>query len=121
MKKSIMIMAVLFASLAAADTTGSYSGVGGSQSAKYGIIPQNMQLALVQSGSSVTGSLRMANATKSLTIASGTVSGSQITFVAGGGTAPQMTGNLTINGTTLTGTVTTSTGMVYNVVFTMSH
>jgi hypothetical protein len=121
MKKSIMIMAVLFASLAAADTTGTYSGVGGSQSAKYGVVPQNMQLALVQNGTSVTGSLRMANATKSLTIASGTVSGTQVTFAAGGGTAPQITGNLIINGTTLSGTITTSTGLVYNVVFTMTQ
>ena len=114
MKKLAIIALAFAASLGAADYSGIWDGKGGVESSKYGSVPWTSQLTLVQAGSSVSGTLKMGN-DQVLPITSGTVSGSQITFVVNSGAR---TANLTQNGTQLQGTITSSTGEVYDVVFT---
>ncbi len=113
--KKLTVIALAFAfSLAAADYTGAYSGKGGIQSAKYGSVPLTALLTLLQDGSSVKGTLQLGNGPIHQ-ITSGTVSGTQITFAVGTGGG---TGVLTQNGAVLQGTLTSSTGAIFNVAFT---
>ena len=112
MKKLAIVALAFAASLLAADYSGSYTGQGGFESAKYGSVPATAQLTLLQSGSTVTGTLKLGGGAV-VPISSGTVSNNQITFAADNGTA-----TLVANGTQLTGKYTTSTGDVLDVVFT---
>jgi hypothetical protein len=112
--QKIVILALAFAaSLAAADYSGIWNGKGGIESAKYGSVPWTSQLTLLQAGSSVSGTLKMGNG-KPTALTTGSVSGSQITFAIGTGS----TASLTQNGTQLQGKITSSTGDIYDVVFT---
>jgi hypothetical protein len=113
MKRLAMIMLAFAASLAAADYSGIWSGTGGIESVKYGSVPQTARMTLNQAGSTVTGTLQLGNA-QVVTITSGTVSGSTITFAAG----TAFTASLTQTGTQLSGKVTSSRGEVMDVVFT---
>lgn len=112
MKKLTIILLALAASLAAADSTGTYKGVGGIESVKYGSVPQTAQLTLLQAGSTVSGTLKIGNG-PILPLSSGTASGTQITFAVGSGT-----GRLTLNGSQLQGKLTSSKGEVFDIVFT---
>jgi hypothetical protein len=111
MKKLAIMMLALSASLLAADYSGIYSGKGVIQSSRYpGGVPYTMQLTLVQAGTSLTGTMKIANGTP-LAI-SGTISGASISF-ATAGASQQSTAILTANGSVLTGSMTRSTGQVY--------
>ncbi len=113
MKKLIVVLLSLAASLAAADCSGIWSGKGGIESAKYGSVPQTAQMTLLQAGSSVTGTLKIGNGSI-MKIASGAVSGSTITFAVGKGG----TGTLTQSGAQLSGRLTSSQGQILDIVFT---
>src|ERR1039457_3104717 len=113
MKKLVVVLLSLAASLTAADFSGIWNGKGGIESAKYGSVPQTAQMTLLQAGSSVSGTLKIGNGSI-LKIASGTVSGSTITFAVGtGGTA-----TLTQSGSQLQGKLTSSKGQILDIVFT---
>jgi hypothetical protein len=113
MKKSAIMMFLLVASLAAQTSySGIWKGTGGIESTKYGSVPQTAQLTLLQAGSSVTGTIKIGNG-QLLTISSGTVSGTTITFAVTGGTA-----SLSQSGAQLTGKLTSSRGEIFDVVFT---
>jgi len=112
MKKLIVVLLSLAASLAAADCSGIWSGKGGIESAKYGSVPQTAQMTLLQAGSSVTGTLKIGNGSI-MKIASGAVSGSTVTFAVGRGT-----GTLTQSGAQLSGRLTSSQGQILDIVFT---
>jgi len=114
MKKLMVVLLSLAASLAAADCSGIWNGKGGIESTKYGSVPQTAQMTLLQAGSSVSGTLKIGNG-PIMKIASGTVSGSTITFVVGGGTA-----TLTQSGAQLQGRLTSSKGDILDIVFTKS-
>ena len=113
MKKLAITILFFAASLAAADYSGIWNGTGGIESVKYGSVPQTAQMTLLQTGSSVSGTLKLGNAAPEK-ITSGTVSGNSITFAAGSA----FTANLTQNGSQLVGKVTTSRGEVIDLVFT---
>jgi hypothetical protein len=103
-------------SLAAADYSGIWSGKGGKEDSRYGTVPATAQMTLLQSGASLSGTVKVGNG-KPTKITSGTVSGNQLSIVltsAGG----QVTGKLTQSGTQLTGKMTASNGEVYDFVFT---
>src|SRR5271157_1745338 len=113
MKKLIVVLLSVAASLAAADCSGIWNGKGGIEDAKYGSVPMTAQMTLLQAGSSVSGTLKMGNG-PIMQIASGNVSGSTITFAVGtGGTA-----TLTQSGTQLKGRLTSSKGQILDIVFT---
>jgi hypothetical protein len=114
--KKLAMMAILFAaSMAASDVSGIWDGSGGIESAKYGMVPLTAQLTLIQSGSSVTGTYRRGNG-KPGPITSGAANGGQITFViSSDGSTATLTQNS--NGQ-LQGKITSSTGDVFDVVFT---
>jgi diacylglycerol kinase family enzyme len=112
MKKLLVVLLSLAASLLAADYSGIWNGKGGIESAKYGSVPQTAQLTLLQAGSSVSGTLKIGNGAI-MKIASGAVSGSTITFAVGGGT-----GTLTQSGAQLKGRLTSSKGEILDIVFT---
>jgi len=112
MKKLIVVVLSLAASLTAADYSGIWNGKGGMEDTKYGSVPMTAQLTLLQAGSSVSGSLKIGNG-KIIQISSGNVSGSTITFAVGVGT-----GTLTQNGAQLSGRLTSSKGKIFDVVFT---
>jgi hypothetical protein len=112
MKKLVVVLLSLAASLTAADFSGIWNGKGGIESAKYGSVPQTAQMTLLQAGSSVSGTLKIGNGPIQK-IASGTVSGSTITFAVSGGTA-----TLTQSGGQLQGKLTSSRGQILDVVFT---
>lgn len=112
MKKFALVMLALAASLQAADYSGIWNGKGGYPDPKYGSVPDTAQLTLLQAGSSLTGTLKIGNG-KVIPITSGHVSGSTITFVVSGGT-----GTLTQNGARLQGRLTSSTGKIFDIVFT---
>jgi hypothetical protein len=116
MKKLAIMMLVGAASLAAADFSGIWSGKGGKEDPRYGSVPATAQMTLLQAGTSLSGSLKLANG-KPTKISSGSVSGNQVTVVL---TSPggQVTGRLTQTGAQLTGKMTSSNGEVYNFVFT---
>ena len=114
MKKLMVVLLSLAASLAAADCSGIWNGKGGIESTKYGSVPQTAQMTLLQAGSSVSGTLKIGNG-PIMRIASGTVSGSTITFAVGGGSA-----TLTQSGAQLQGRLTSSKGDILDIVFTKS-
>ena len=112
--KRIAILALVFAtSLAAADYSGVWSGTGGVESMKYGSVPQTAKLTLLQSGTTVSGTLQLGNGPV-VKISSGSVSGNRITFAAGNA----FTAALTQSGAALSGKVTTSRGEIVDLVFT---
>ncbi len=117
--KKIAILAVAFGTslLAATSYTGLWSGKGGSVDAKYGTVPQTAKISLLQSGSSITGSVQLGNG-KTLPISSGQVSGSQITFAIGQNLG---TGSFTASGTQMQGTITSSAGKVINFVLNLQQ
>ena len=117
MKKLAIMMLAAAASLAAAtDYSGIWTGKGGKEDPRYGSVPAVAQMTLLQSGTSLSGTFKLANG-KPVKITSGTVSGGQLTVVL---TSPggQVTGRLTQTGTQLTGKMTSSNGNVYDFVFT---
>jgi hypothetical protein len=113
MKKLVVVVPSLAASLTAANYSGIWNGKGGIESAKYGSVPQTAQLTLLQAGSSVSGTMKIGNG-PILKIASGTVSGSTITFAVGAGGAA----TLTQSGAQLQGRLTSSKGEILDIVFT---
>jgi hypothetical protein len=113
MKKLAIVAFAFAASLAAADYSGTYDGKGGFEDPKYGSVPSTAQMTLIQSGSSVSGTLKIGNGAI-IVLSNGVVSGSQITFAAGKGG----TGSLTVNGAQLQGRLTSSTGKILDIVFT---
>jgi len=112
MKKLIVAMLVLAGSLAAADYSGIWNGKGGIESAKYGLVPQTVQMTLLQAGASLSGTVKIGNGPV-MKIASGSVSGSTLTFALTGGT-----GSLTASGGQLRGKLTSSQGQILDIVFT---
>jgi len=115
MKKLALMAVVLVGSLLAADSSGTYKGTGGIEDVKYGSVPQTAQLTLIQAGSTVSGTLKIANGPL-FKISSGTVSGNQITFAVGAGGG---TGSLTVvSATQLQGKLTSVRGEIFDVSFT---
>jgi hypothetical protein len=114
MKKSLLTMLALAASLGAAqDYSGIYNGKAVVQSARYpGGVPYTVQITLIQAGTSLTGTLKIGNS-KPIPIVSGTASGGSLTFATAG--KVQSTAQLTANGNELAGRMTTSVGAVYAV------
>jgi|GEM_PF-6917124 len=114
MKKLAIVALAFAASLAAAtDYSGIWNGKGGIENVKYTSIPQTAQLTLNQSGTSLSGTIKIGNG-KPTPISAGTVSGSQLTFAIGNGSG---TANLTQNGTQLKGRLTSSKGDIFDIVF----
>lgn len=116
MKKLAIMMFILAASLAAQDLSGIWYGKGGKEDPKYGVVPASAQLTVLQAGTTFHGTLKMNNG-KVLQIANGASSGGKLTFVIVNG-AQQITGNLAVSGSQLTGKMTSSTGTVMDFVFT---
>jgi hypothetical protein len=112
MKKLVIVLLSLAVSLSAADYSGAWKGKGGQESAKYGSIPMTAQMTLQQAGSALTGTLRIGNGPV-LSIASGSVSGTTLTFAVG--TAG--TGTLSQVGTQLQGRITSNRGEILDIVF----
>ena len=119
MKKTAIAL-LLFASLAAADVSGIWNGQGGKEDPRYGSVPMTAQITLEQAGSSVWGTLRFGNGNV-MSISSGAVSGSQVTFVVKGYQGAQITGSFTQNGNQLSGKMTASNGQTYDFVFTQQN
>ena len=119
--KKLAIMVLLFAaSLASAqEYSGIWNGVGGKVDSHYGTVPATAQMTLIQAGTSLKGTIKLGNG-KPVAITSGTVSGTQLTVVIVNSSF-QMTGNLSQSGSQLTGKMTSSSGTVYNFVFTQGH
>ena len=115
MKKLMILLCALSASLSAADFSGIWNGKGGESSAKYGTLTSTAQMTLVQAGSTVTGTFKF-NSNKVVNIASGAVSGTQVSFLMQQGSA-QGTARLSQSGAQLVGTLTTSTGKIIQFVF----
>ena len=116
MKKLAIMMFMLAASLAAQDYSGIWNGKGGKEDSRYGLVPRTAQMTLLQAGTSLTGSLKIGTGAP-MHITSGTVSGSQLTFVITNGSA-RITGNLSQSGAQLSGKMTASTGDTFDFVFT---
>lgn len=115
MKKAAIMLFFFGASVFAQTSfSGIWNGTGGIASARYGTVPQTSQITLLQSGSSVQGTVKLGN-NPVLKITSGTVSGSSLNLIVANGVA---TGTLTQNGSQLVGTLTSSTGIVISFVFT---
>jgi hypothetical protein len=117
MKKLATILLMLGATLSAADYSGTYTGKGGIEDARYGSVPQTAQLTVLQSGSTFKGTMKLGNG-KPAQITSGTVTGTQLTFVVTPNGGKQITGHLSQTGAGLAGKMTSSTGKVFDVVFT---
>jgi hypothetical protein len=116
-KKLAVILLASAASMAAADFSGIWNGVGAVQSAKYPSgVPYTVQLTLLQGGSSLNGTLKVGSwAPSKITV--GSVSGTQVTFAIQGSSG-QITAQLTPSGNNLVGSMTLTNGLIYNVVFT---
>ena len=117
MKKLATILHMLGATLSAADYSGTYTGRGGREDPRYGTDPRSAQLTLLQAGSSFSGSLKIGNSSP-MPISSGTVNGTQLTFVVSTGGHGRITGLFSQNGAVLSGKMTASTGQIYDFVFT---
>jgi hypothetical protein len=118
MKRIVIVMFAFAACLAAqtAQVSGIWNGTGGVADSKYGSVPVTAQLTLIQAGNSLQGTFKAGNGKPvALDAGSGAVSGNQIVFSVGNG---GVTANLTQNGNQLTGTMTSSSGQVANMVFT---
>lgn len=116
MKKLLVVLLLTLTPClaAAADLSGIWNGKGGKEDPNYGSVPVTVQMTLLQAGSSVTGTLKMGNG-PIFQIPSGSVSGDAITFVVGNGIG---SGSFTWNGTNLSGRLTSSSGDIYDIVFT---
>jgi hypothetical protein len=115
MKKLAIMMLTLAASLAAQDYSGIWNGNGGKQDPKYGLVPRTAQMTILQAGTSFTGTVKIGSSAP-MNITSGTVNGTQLTFVIVNNGA-QITGSLAQNGAQLSGTMTGSNGAVFDFVF----
>lgn len=116
MKKIAIVMFTLAVSLAAQDLSGIWNGKGGKEDMKYGKVPATAQLTVLQAGTSFHGTLKM-NTGKVLQIANGAVSGGELTFVINNG-GQQITANLLLTGAQLSGKMTSSSGSIFDFVFT---
>jgi len=116
MKKLAIIMLALAAAASATDLTGVWSGKGGREDVRYGTVPQTAQLALIQDGTSLSGTMKL-NKGQPVKITSGSISGSQVVLAIVGPTG-QVTGHFTQTGTQLSGKMTASNGQIYDFVFT---
>ena len=130
MKRLVMTMLVFAALLPAAepsvprrgavhptggDYTGNWLGKGAIESTKYpGGIPETVQMTLQQTGSSLTGMVKVGRTVHM--ISTGAIMGNQITFAIQSKSG-QVTARLADNGGTLKGSMTLTTGEVYDVVF----
>ena len=117
MKKLIVLLVLLLTltpCLAAATLSGIWNGKGGKEDPKYGSVPVTVQMTLLQAGSSVHGTIKMGNG-PIIKIPSGSVSGSSVKLVVGDGTG---SGSFTLNGSKLSGRLTSSRGEIFDLVFT---
>jgi hypothetical protein len=115
MKKLIVLLLILAPCLAAAaNLSGVWNGKGGKEDPKYGMVPVTVQMTLLQAGSSVTGTIKMGNG-PIVKISSGSVSGDSVKFAVGNGSG---SGSFTLNGSNLSGRLTSSRGDIFDVVFT---
>ena len=117
MKKLAIMMFILAASLAAQDLSGIWNGKGGKEDKKYGTVPATAQMTILQAGSSFHGTLKMNATGKLMQITNGTSSGGKVTFAIVNG-SQQITGNLSVSGSQLTGKMTMSNGSIFDFVFT---
>ena len=117
MKKLAIMMFTLAASLAAQDLSGIWNGKGGKEDSKYGVVPATAQMTILQAGTTFHGTLKMNANGKVLPISNGTSSAGKLTFVIVNG-KQQITGNLSLSGSQLTGKMTSSSGNVFDSVFT---
>ena len=118
MKKLIVLLLILTPCLAtAADLSGIWNGKGGKEDPKYGSVPVTVQMTLLQAGSSVTGTIKMGNG-PIIKIPSGTVSGNTVKFAVRNGTSGTGSGSFTLNGSKLSGRLTSSRGDIFDIVFT---
>jgi len=115
MKKLATLVLLLAGGLSAAtDFSGIWNGSGSTPDPKYGSVPVNMQMTLLQAGTSLSGTVKVNNANP-MKITSGSVSGSNASIVIVSNGNQQTTIQLTLNDPNLTGRVTTSTGKVYTI------
>lgn len=119
MKKLVVILLTLAASLAAqsVSVSGIWNGKGGVEDPKYGSVPMTAQMTLQQAGSSVSGTLKIGNG-KIMQITAGNISGSTITFAVSNSGTTVGTASLSKSGAQLAGRLTSSTGNIFDVVFT---
>ena len=113
MKKLAIIAMVFAGSVFAADYSGIWAGSANKADAKYGVVPNTLQLTLNHAGTTVSGTLKLGNG-QPIALSAGTVSGNQISFAVGA----VGTGVLTDTGTRLQGRLTSTTGQVLDVVVT---
>jgi hypothetical protein len=116
MKKLAMMMFAFSASLAAQDLSGIWNGLGGKEDAKYGKVPATAQMTVLQAGTSFHGTLKL-NTGKVFQITNGTITGGRLTF-AMTVNGHQITANLLLTGAQLSGKMTSSTGAIFDFVFT---
>ena len=112
MRRLMVVLLVLAGSLAAADFSGVWTGKGGLEDPKYGLVPNNVQMTLVQAGSSLSGTLKIGNG-KILKITAGSVAGNTLTFALANGTA-----TLNVVGNQLQGRLTSSRGQIMDLAVT---
>jgi hypothetical protein len=116
MVKKIALLTLLAAGvLSAANYSGTWNGKGMVQDTKYGGLPHSAQLTLIQSGSSLQGTLKVDNG-QPMRINVGSVSDGKISFGVHM-QATQITGQLSDNNGQLTGRLTSSSGQVFAVTF----
>lgn len=117
MKKLIIGLLVLAASLSAGDLSGIWNGKGGEESAKYGLVPMTAQMTLLQARANVTGTFKIGNGAP-WKITNAIISGNTLTFAVSN---PNVigTGTLTLNSSgQLVGKLTSSAGKVFDLAFT---
>lgn len=114
MNKLIVMMMVVAGSLAAqTNYSGIWEGKGVIQSARYpGGVPMKVEMTLLQSGTALQGTVKTSNI-KPYTITTGTVSGNSLSIVTTSNKATQTIQLTATSPTTMSGSVTTSTGEVY--------
>jgi hypothetical protein len=117
MKKLAIMMFTLAASLAAQDLSGIWNGKGGKEDPKYGTVPQTAQMTVLQAGTSFHGTLKLGAGGAIMPITNGTSSGGKMTFTIVTGKS-QITGNLGLSGSQLSGKMTASNGSTFDFVFT---
>ena len=110
MKKLLFVILAAAVSLSAADYSGVYVGKGAEPSARYGGgVPHTVQMTLRQVGNALQGTVQLDKG-PICNITSGSVSGNSINIVVGSNTF-RATGQLAVDGNTLTGTMTSTSGM----------
>jgi hypothetical protein len=110
--KKFAIIALLLAGSLLADQSGIWKGTGGIVDSKYGTVPTNAQLTLLQAGSKLQGTFQVGNGTP-MAITNGSVSGTTVVFSVGPATA-----TFTATGNQMVGKMTSTTGKIVNFVFT---